>query len=517
MASGRQAGRRCSEPAGAGGCLAGPACPGTSQPTSQRAAAPPLMGTLPAGHTPCWSPQNNAQLDGAFEYLKRVGGTALQPAELDEASGVGVVVTQQQAGRPSPSHHAWWCWEAACGRRQRPGQQVACSSRQSHACRPGGGKVRTPARTQAASSGAGSSSPACHALRASALHGSADRGSGAGCAGQRGATAARGKVVCPPVATPASSRAHLAPAAAYAPTGSAAASSQQAAARHQCRPGPSGRRYHFNTNTLMPGISKALKWADGAAVRAELVKQVGRQQRPGAHHAAPGHGMAVRLYHASGCRHFQGYTMHQATGAVSLYHASGCMHFHSLPGSAARCSALLLRQQAAAAQLPLRSPGGMRPQQCTCPLPCPQVEALLGPKTEADLAPREKPKKPKVGQAPGSCTPTAGPHAQGFWAGAWAGEEAWVGGGVAAALSPPCTSAALAQPWPSLCPVLACLLPGEKGEGDQAGGGGQGGGRGGEGPVRRARVRAGGGGQPGGGGRGGGRGGEGSAWALRGA
>jgi len=33
-------------------------------------------------------------------------------------------------------------------------------------------------------------------------------------------------------------------------------------------------RYHFNTNLLLAGITKALKWADGAAVRAELAQQV---------------------------------------------------------------------------------------------------------------------------------------------------------------------------------------------------------------------------------------------------
>jgi hypothetical protein len=34
------------------------------------------------------------------------------------------------------------------------------------------------------------------------------------------------------------------------------------------------RRYHFNTNLLLAPVTKALKWADGAAVRAELSGQV---------------------------------------------------------------------------------------------------------------------------------------------------------------------------------------------------------------------------------------------------
>ena len=37
--------------------------------------------------------QGNNQLDGAFDYLKKVGGTAIDTKALDEASGVGVVVS----------------------------------------------------------------------------------------------------------------------------------------------------------------------------------------------------------------------------------------------------------------------------------------------------------------------------------------------------------------------------------------------------------------------------------------
>jgi hypothetical protein len=33
-------------------------------------------------------------------------------------------------------------------------------------------------------------------------------------------------------------------------------------------------RYHFNTNLLLAPVTKSLKWADGAAVRAELATQV---------------------------------------------------------------------------------------------------------------------------------------------------------------------------------------------------------------------------------------------------
>ncbi len=37
--------------------------------------------------------QSIPQLDGAFEYLKKVGGTPLDKAQLNEAAGVGVVVS----------------------------------------------------------------------------------------------------------------------------------------------------------------------------------------------------------------------------------------------------------------------------------------------------------------------------------------------------------------------------------------------------------------------------------------
>jgi hypothetical protein len=37
--------------------------------------------------------QSTPQLDGAFDYLKRVGGEALDKAALEEAAGVGVVVS----------------------------------------------------------------------------------------------------------------------------------------------------------------------------------------------------------------------------------------------------------------------------------------------------------------------------------------------------------------------------------------------------------------------------------------
>lgn len=40
--------------------------------------------------------QSNAQLDGAFEYLKRVGPGEVVAAELEEAAGVGVVVSPEQ-------------------------------------------------------------------------------------------------------------------------------------------------------------------------------------------------------------------------------------------------------------------------------------------------------------------------------------------------------------------------------------------------------------------------------------
>lgn len=37
--------------------------------------------------------KSNAQLDGAFEYLKKVGTTAMSAAELEASAGVGVVVS----------------------------------------------------------------------------------------------------------------------------------------------------------------------------------------------------------------------------------------------------------------------------------------------------------------------------------------------------------------------------------------------------------------------------------------
>jgi glutaminyl-tRNA synthetase len=37
---------------------------------------------------------------------------------------------------------------------------------------------------------------------------------------------------------------------------------------------PNIHRYHFNTNLLLAPITKQLKWAEGAAVRAELLAAV---------------------------------------------------------------------------------------------------------------------------------------------------------------------------------------------------------------------------------------------------
>lgn len=42
--------------------------------------------------------QGNNQLDGAFEYLKKVGGTALDLKAMEEAAGVCIVV--------GPARHA---------------------------------------------------------------------------------------------------------------------------------------------------------------------------------------------------------------------------------------------------------------------------------------------------------------------------------------------------------------------------------------------------------------------------
>ncbi len=55
-------------------------------------------------------PQSPAQLDGAFEYLRKVGTTEVDKAALEDASGVGVVVSR-----------GWWCWgggESGAGGRQ---------------------------------------------------------------------------------------------------------------------------------------------------------------------------------------------------------------------------------------------------------------------------------------------------------------------------------------------------------------------------------------------------------------
>lgn len=37
--------------------------------------------------------QGNNQLDGAFDYLKKVGGTTVDIKAMEEAAGVGVVVS----------------------------------------------------------------------------------------------------------------------------------------------------------------------------------------------------------------------------------------------------------------------------------------------------------------------------------------------------------------------------------------------------------------------------------------
>jgi len=42
--------------------------------------------------------QSTAQLDGAFEYLKKVGGEPLDAAALEEAAGIGVVVSERVLG-----------------------------------------------------------------------------------------------------------------------------------------------------------------------------------------------------------------------------------------------------------------------------------------------------------------------------------------------------------------------------------------------------------------------------------
>ncbi|GFR51525.1 hypothetical protein Agub_g13941 [Astrephomene gubernaculifera] len=48
------------------------------------------------GYIMCEHMKSNAQLDGAFEYLRRVGTTEVDKKALEEAAGVGVVVTPDQ-------------------------------------------------------------------------------------------------------------------------------------------------------------------------------------------------------------------------------------------------------------------------------------------------------------------------------------------------------------------------------------------------------------------------------------
>ena len=62
----------------------------------------PNLVTDSQGYTCCYTfdhklfLQANNQLDGALEYLAKVGSDPIKPAELEEASGVGVEVTQDQ-------------------------------------------------------------------------------------------------------------------------------------------------------------------------------------------------------------------------------------------------------------------------------------------------------------------------------------------------------------------------------------------------------------------------------------
>ncbi|KXZ51794.1 hypothetical protein GPECTOR_11g237 [Gonium pectorale] len=48
------------------------------------------------GYVMCEHMKSNAQLDGAFEYLRKVGSTEVDKKALEESAGVGVVVTQEQ-------------------------------------------------------------------------------------------------------------------------------------------------------------------------------------------------------------------------------------------------------------------------------------------------------------------------------------------------------------------------------------------------------------------------------------
>ena len=60
---------------------------------------PPALRPLAPGvlRPACLVPQSNAQLDCAFEYLGKLGAEPLDRAALEEAAGVGVEVTPEQA------------------------------------------------------------------------------------------------------------------------------------------------------------------------------------------------------------------------------------------------------------------------------------------------------------------------------------------------------------------------------------------------------------------------------------
>eukprot|EP00983_Pelagomonas_calceolata_P120972 1160755-Pelagomonas_calceolata.AAC.14 len=47
--------------------------------------------------------EGNNQLDGAFDYLKKVGGTAMDAKALEEAAGVGVVSAEARCAKPYSS------------------------------------------------------------------------------------------------------------------------------------------------------------------------------------------------------------------------------------------------------------------------------------------------------------------------------------------------------------------------------------------------------------------------------
>jgi hypothetical protein len=170
-----------------------PASGGSTQSAPCRRAPPAADAPPPAPSAPSTTPpghqtQSNAQLDGAFDYLKRVGPGAASKPELEEAAGVGVVVTPEQIA-------------AAVGVALEANKERLLEER----CALGGGGEAGLPRSGACATDCRSGRPGGGGLPLSDLL----------------------ATLCPPIIF----------------------------------------RYHMNTNILLAGITKQLKWADGGKVR----------------------------------------------------------------------------------------------------------------------------------------------------------------------------------------------------------------------------------------------------------